>query len=66
MDVYQTEEQQVEAIKGFWKEYGIAVIAGLVLGFAGFIGFNYYLLNMLIILIKFKQINFKVYLFFQQ
>ncbi len=42
MDVYQTEEQQVEAIKGFWKENGTAVIAGLVLGFAGFIGFNYY------------------------
>ena len=42
MDVYQTEEQQVEAIKGFWKENGNAVIAGLVLGFAGFIGFNYY------------------------
>jgi predicted negative regulator of RcsB-dependent stress response len=42
VDVYQTEEQQVEAIKGFWKENGTAVIAGLVLGFAGFIGFNYY------------------------
>ena len=42
MDVYQTEEQQVEAIKGFWKENGTAVIAGLVLGFAGFIGYNYY------------------------
>jgi predicted negative regulator of RcsB-dependent stress response len=42
VDVYQTEEQQVEAIKGFWKENGNAVIAGLVLGFAGFIGFNYY------------------------
>jgi predicted negative regulator of RcsB-dependent stress response len=42
VDVYQTEEQQVEAIKGFWKENGTAVIAGLVLGFAGFIGFNVY------------------------
>jgi predicted negative regulator of RcsB-dependent stress response len=42
VDVYQTEEQQVEAIKGFWKENGTAVIAGLALGFAGFIGFNYY------------------------
>lgn len=42
MDVYQTEEQQVEAIKGFWKENGTAIIAGLVLGFAGFIGFNVY------------------------
>jgi len=42
VDVYQTEEQQVEAIKGFWKENGTAVIAGLALGFAGFIGFNFY------------------------
>jgi len=42
VDVYQTEEQQVEAIKGFWKENGTAVIAGLALGFAGFIGFNLY------------------------
>jgi predicted negative regulator of RcsB-dependent stress response len=42
VDVYQTEEQQVEAIKGFWKENGTAVIAGLALGFAGFIGFNVY------------------------
>ena len=42
MDVYQTEEQQVEAIKGFWKENGTAIIAGLALGFAGFIGFNLY------------------------
>jgi predicted negative regulator of RcsB-dependent stress response len=42
VDVYQTEEQQVEAIKGFWKENGTAVIAGLVIGFAGFIGFGKY------------------------
>lgn len=42
MESYQTEEQQVEAIKGFWKEYGSAIIAGLAIGFAGFIGFNYY------------------------
>jgi predicted negative regulator of RcsB-dependent stress response len=42
VDIYQTEEQQVEAIKGFWKENGTAVIAGLALGFTGFIGFNLY------------------------
>ncbi len=42
MDIHQTEEQQVEAIKGFWKDNGNAIIAGLAIGFAGFIGLNYY------------------------
>lgn len=42
MDIYQTEEQQVEAIKGYWEENGNMIVAGIVLGFAGFIGFNYY------------------------
>jgi predicted negative regulator of RcsB-dependent stress response len=42
VEIYQTEEQQVEAIKGYWDENGNMIIAGIVLGFAGFIGFNYY------------------------
>jgi predicted negative regulator of RcsB-dependent stress response len=42
VDIYQTEEQQVEAIKGYWAENGNMIIAGIVLGFVGFIGFNYY------------------------
>lgn len=42
MDTNQTEEQQVEAIKNFWKENGNSIIAGLFLGFSGFIGFGYY------------------------
>lgn len=42
MDVYQTEEQQVDAIKAYWKKNGNSIIAGLVIGFSGFIGFNYY------------------------
>lgn len=42
MEIYQTEEQQVEAIKSFWAQNGNSIIAGLALGFAGFIGFNYY------------------------
>jgi predicted negative regulator of RcsB-dependent stress response len=42
VEAYQTEEQQVEAIKKFWSENGNYIIGGLVLGFAGFIGFNYY------------------------
>jgi len=42
VDIHQTEEQQVEAIKGFWKDNGNSIIAGLVLGFSGFIGYGYY------------------------
>ncbi|MBL4822569.1 MAG: tetratricopeptide repeat protein [Colwellia sp.] len=42
MEIYQTEEQQVEAIKSYWQENGNMIIAGIVLGFVGFIGFNYY------------------------
>jgi len=42
VEIYQTEEQQVEAIKGYWEENGNMIIAGIVLGFVGFIGFNYY------------------------
>ncbi len=47
MEVYQTEEQQVEAIKGYWKENGNLIIGGLILGFASFIGFNLYQENQL-------------------
>lgn len=42
MEIYQTEEQQVEAIKGYWEKNGNMIIAGIALGFAGFIGFNVY------------------------
>ncbi|WP_448211425.1 YfgM family protein [Colwellia sp. MEBiC06753] len=42
MERFETEEQQVEAIKKFWHENGNHIIGGLIVGFAGFIGFNYY------------------------
>ncbi|SES67295.1 YfgM family protein [Thalassotalea agarivorans] len=42
METYQTEEQQVEAIKKLWKEYGNVLIAGIVIGLGGFVGFNFY------------------------
>jgi len=42
VDIHQTEEQQVEAIKGFWKENGNSLIAGTVIGFGLFIGYNFY------------------------
>ena len=47
MEIYQTEEQQVEAIKSYWQENGNMIIAGIVLGFVGFIGFNFYKDNQL-------------------
>lgn len=34
MSVYQTDDEQVEAIKNWWKENGKSVIGGVVLGFA--------------------------------
>ncbi|WP_456380034.1 YfgM family protein [Thiolapillus sp.] len=34
MSSYQTEEEQVEAIKSWWKENGKSVIGGVVLGLA--------------------------------
>ena len=42
METFQTEEQQVEAIKSFWDKHGNSIIAGLVLGFSGFIGLGIY------------------------
>lgn len=42
MEVYSTEEQQVEAIKKFWQENGTNIIVGAVLGFGGFGGWNWY------------------------
>ena len=42
MAEHLTEEQQVEAIKNWWKENGIAIFAGLVIGFAALYGFRYW------------------------
>jgi predicted negative regulator of RcsB-dependent stress response len=38
----ETEDQQVEQIKAFWKEHGKGIVAGLVIGFALFYGWRYY------------------------
>lgn len=40
MAQYETEEEQVEAIKAWWKENGNSVIAGVVLGVAGLVGWK--------------------------
>lgn len=42
MEIYSTEEQQVEAIKQFWKDHGLSIIAGVVIGLGGLYGFRYY------------------------
>ncbi|ELI5381729.1 TPA: YfgM family protein [Vibrio parahaemolyticus] len=42
MELYDTEEQQVEAIKDWWKENGKAVIIGAVVGLGGLFGWHYY------------------------
>jgi predicted negative regulator of RcsB-dependent stress response len=40
MSEFQTEEEQVEAIKRWWKENGTSVIAGLVIGLGGVFGWQ--------------------------
>ncbi|VAX10693.1 hypothetical protein MNBD_GAMMA26-2427 [hydrothermal vent metagenome] len=40
MTAYQTEEEQVEALKRWWQENGKATIAGAVLGLGGIFGWQ--------------------------
>ncbi len=40
MEVYETEQEQVEAIKKWWKQNGKAVITGLILGVACLVGWQ--------------------------
>lgn len=42
MEQFSTEEQQVEAIKRFWKENGFPIIIGAAIGFGGLFGWRYY------------------------
>ncbi|GAD78445.1 YfgM family protein [Vibrio ezurae] len=42
MELYDSEEQQVEAIKDWWRENGKAVILGAVIGLGGLFGWHYY------------------------
>ncbi|MFT6986980.1 MAG: putative negative regulator of RcsB-dependent stress response [Psychromonas sp.] len=39
---YETEEQQVDAIKGWWKENGNTLIIGAVVGLVGLWGWRFY------------------------
>lgn len=42
MDVYKTEEEQVQAIKQWWKDNSISLIAGVVIGIAVLMGYKYW------------------------
>ena len=42
MDDLQSEKEQIEEMRAWWSEYGKIVIAGVVIGIAGLIGFNQY------------------------
>ncbi len=42
MEIYDTEEEQLEAVKRWWKENGQSTIVGLVLGIAVILGWNYW------------------------
>lgn len=39
---YATEEQQADAIKRWWKENGMALIFGVILGLGGLFGWRFY------------------------
>lgn len=42
MDEYLSEKEQIQKIRQWWKENGLYIIAGLVLGVAGLAGWNYW------------------------
>ncbi|MGF1778242.1 YfgM family protein [Vibrio nomapromontoriensis] len=42
MELYDSEEQQVEAIKDWWQENGKAVVLGVVVGLGGLFGWRFY------------------------
>lgn len=41
MAIYETEEQQLEALKSWWKENGTSTLVGLAIGIAVILGWNY-------------------------
>ncbi len=42
MEIYDTEEEQLEALKRWWKENGKSALVGLGLGVAVILGWNYW------------------------
>lgn len=42
MQIYNSEEEQVEAVKGFFRENGKAIVVGVILGVGGLFGWRYW------------------------
>ncbi len=42
METYTTEEQEIEAVKKWWSENGLAIGLGIVIGFGGIFGWRGY------------------------
>ncbi|MGZ8163177.1 MAG: YfgM family protein [Methylobacter sp.] len=42
MEIYDTEEERLEAFKRWWKESGNSIIVGLAVGLAVILGWNYW------------------------
>ena len=42
MEIYDTEEEQLDALKRWWKENGQSTVIGLVFGIALILGWNYW------------------------
>lgn len=42
MEIYDTEEEQLDALKRWWKENGQSAIVGLIAGIAIILGWNYW------------------------
>ncbi|MEY3808010.1 MAG: hypothetical protein RI893_986 [Pseudomonadota bacterium] len=42
MEIYETEEEQVEALQRWWKENSTATLVGLAMGLVIILGWNYY------------------------
>jgi predicted negative regulator of RcsB-dependent stress response len=40
--IYDTEEEQLEAVKGWWKENGTSTVLGIAIGIAVIVGWNYW------------------------
>lgn len=40
MEIYESEQDQVEALKKWWKENGRSIIAGLLIGLGGVVGWK--------------------------
>ncbi len=45
MDVYKTEEEQVEAIKQWWKDNAFSLVAGIVIGAVVLMSYRYWTEN---------------------